>query len=337
MNIWNKVLLWLIGLALLPLLYFSLVALRTHQHWRSVANKIESQLPGLEDEIQMLKFGDPADEDSKSLQSVRIEMYKYLVNRGHIWRGCTFQRSEGSEVSVGIEKPDPHGITPHMVVLVFDEAPIEEGGCFLGEFKVNAVDKNQVTLEQTMRLTPRAIARIQASEQIKDKPVRWTLREVMPNDMREPFAKMTEEQLRAMLPAAVVDEYLTDGKNGKERLFRDYHVLVKEMDRQETVLLEEVESATRHEQYMNGALADAKKQELFRQDERAALTADLNRMKAERTATLAHEESLSRELAALEAQIKQLTADNRAVAAELAKMQSKILEQVDRRTAVANH
>lgn len=335
MNIWNKVLLGLIAVMLLPLFYFSLVALRTHEHWRSAAKKIEAQLPGLEEEIQTLKYGDPLRPDLESLQSLRIEMYKYLVNRGGLWRNCVFQRREGNEISVGVEKPDPHGIAPESILLVFDEASMPEGGCFLGEFKVKGVDKNQVTLEPTMRLSPKALERILASEQIKDKPVLWTLREIMPNDMREPFAKMDEEQLRAALPAAVVDEYLGDGKNGKERPFRDYQVLIKGLDHQWTVLLEELEEAKKHEQYMKSALADAKKQELFRQDEIAALTAKKKRMETEAKSALGYEESLAAELKSLEATIAQLAKDNQAVAAELAKMQAKMLRQVDRRATVA--
>ena len=47
-----------VGLVL-PLLYFSLVALKTHQHWRSVANKIEARFDPLKDEMQAIEFGDP--------------------------------------------------------------------------------------------------------------------------------------------------------------------------------------------------------------------------------------------------------------------------------------
>jgi len=333
MNIWNKVLLGLIIVVLLPLFYFSAVALKTHKHWRAAANRIEKQLPLLEQEIDTLKFGDPDKNNGECLQSVRFELYKYLANRGRVWRDCAFQGREGNVVSVSVDKPDPHGVAPHMVVYVFDELSSQQGGCFLGEFKVNAVDKKVVTLEQTMRLTPRAMERIKAAEQAKGKPLLWTLREVLPSDTHEVFAGIKEEQLRATLPASVVDEYLTDGKEGKVRALRDYYVQLKELDRQITVLLEEVESATRDEQYMQAALADAKKQQLFRQDERAALTAQLNRMKEERKASLAYEQSLQRELADLEAQMGQLVEDNRAVAADIAQMQAKMIRQVDRRTA----
>jgi chromosome segregation ATPase len=178
-----------------------------------------------------------------------------------------------------------------------------------------------------MRLLPRADARLASRKGS------WTICEVMPNDMREVFAGMTEQQLRAVVPASVVDEYLTDGRDGKQRKLRDYHVLLKELDRQETVLREDRETAKRHNDYMQAASKDAKQHQLFDQDERAALMAELDRAKKERAAAVAHEQSLQKELAALTAKISQLIEDNRATAEEIGRMQSEMIRQVDRRTA----
>ncbi|HLA85220.1 MAG TPA: hypothetical protein VJL29_10530, partial [Thermoguttaceae bacterium] len=336
MNIWNKVLLGLIAVALLPLVYFSLVALKTHEHWRSVAVKIEKQIDpndpnALPAQIEKIKYGDPADESVESLQSVRIALYKYYVNRGRIWRNCAFQGVKGDGVLVGVKAPpEALEIVPDMVLYAFDEASPAQGGCFLGEFKVSGVNKDggqvQVGLEPTMRPLPKALERINSGKGT------WTLCEVMPNDAHGVFAGMTKEQLQAILPAAVVDEYLADGKEGMERKLRDYHVLLKEIDRQETLLLQELESATRHEQYMRLALEDAKRQERFSQAERASLTAELSKSAAERKAALAHEESLDRELKELAAKAAQLIEDNHKVAEEIGAMQSKMTRQVDRRT-----
>jgi hypothetical protein len=332
MNIWNKVLLGLIAVVLLPLVYFSLLALKTHQHWRSVANKIEAKLQVVGDEIQDIQFGSPK-EGGDNLQNTRIELYKYYVDQGKIWRNCILQGQANNEVKVALSKPDPKGLRADLVVYAFDEAPIAQGGCYLGEFKVNAIDDKEgkwMTLEPTMRLQPRAIDRIKSGKG------GWTLYAVLPNDMHEPFASLEKNgPLRAALPAAVLDEYLTDGKNHQVRQLRDYYVLLKELDRQETVLLEDVDATTRHEQYMQAATADAKKQELFQQDERTALTAQLTRMQTERDAAVAHEQSLGNELKQLETKIAQLIEDNRAVATDIARMQETMLRQVDRRSAVA--
>ena len=342
MNIWNKVLLGLIIIVLIPLFYFSLVALKTHKTWRSVANKIEKKIegtpsqPGLVEQIETIQFGDP-DKDDECLQSVRIALHKYYVNRGRIWRHCLFQQlsDKGDEISLVVEKPDPHGVMPHMILFAFDEATIQEGGCFIGEFKVNAVDKNVVTLEPTMRLAPKALERIKLAADTKDKEFRWTLREVMPTDIRGVFATMKEEDLRAILPEAVVDEYLAELKGGKKRQLRDYHVLFKELDRQKTILMEEHEANTRHAQYMTAAAEDAHKQMLFRQKEKAGLMAELSKVTRESKAAQAHRESLERELAELKAKIEQLIKDNRKVATEIAEMQSKMIRQVDQRSATA--
>ncbi len=329
MNIWNKVLLGLIVVTLIPLFYFSLQALKTHRHWRTAAKKIEAQLPILTERIDTLRYGDPNQDDGECLQSVRMELYKYFVNRGRIWKKCVFQGVKGNEVLVSVGKPSPHQIAENMVLFVFDEASIRDGGCFLGEFRVNSLNPpNQVVLTPTMGLSPRARKRIQGGKGL------WTLCEVMPKDTHKVFAGMSKKELRSRMPAQVVDEYLAHGKDGKQRQLRDYYVLLKESDHQEAVLLEEKRSAKRNKQYMEAAVKDAKQQELFRQTERASLMEKLEKVKRERKAALAYQQSLEKELAQLEAKIAQLMKDNRAVAAEIAKMQSEMIRRVDRRTAV---
>ena len=337
MNIWNKVLLGLIIVVLLPLAYFSMVALKTHQHWRSTAKKYEALVPVLEKKIETIKYGDPTKEGKdECLQSVRIELYKYLVNRGRIWRHCVFESRNESTILVDAKIPQKeHGIAVGTILVAFDETSIPEGGCYLGEFKVTAVNDSQIQLEPTMRLPQKSIDRILACENIKDKPVLWTLCSTMTTDMNGVFAGMKEDDLRAILPEKVVEEYLTDGKDDTVRKLRDYHILFKELDRQETMLLDEIDTATTHNKYMKGTLGDARQQQLFRQDERATLMAQLKEVSRERDASLAHLQTLKKEKQDQEAQIAQLIEDNQKTAEQIAEMQAKLLRQVDRRTAVA--
>ncbi|NLE37600.1 MAG: hypothetical protein GX621_06200 [Pirellulaceae bacterium] len=335
MNIWNKVLVGLIAVMLLPLFYFSAVALKTHQHWRSVANKIEERLPKLEQEIESLRFGGAGVEEGEHLNAVRVRLHEYLVNRGRIWRNAKFQGGEGGEYRVAVEVPNPHGITLNKTLYVFDQPREGERGCFLGEFKVNAVVEKDplITLVPTMQWMSSA-----AQERLKSGTGLWTLCEVMPKDMLIAFEGMTEEEARALLPASVVDEYLASGKEGNERKLRDYFVLLKELDRQRAVLIEEHETAKRHEAFMRAATEDATKNQLkFRSDERADLMTEQDRVKAELDAALAHRQSLEEELAQVEAKIIQLIADNRATAEEMARIQAELVRQVDRRTEVVAH
>ncbi|MBN1589780.1 MAG: hypothetical protein JW888_09715 [Pirellulales bacterium] len=332
MNIWNKVLLGLIAVMLLPLFYFSMVALKTHEHWRTAAKKLEAKRDMLQKEIPIIKYGDPNREDPECLQSVGIELHKYLVNRGRIWRKCVFQGGfdpKTNKVVVRVDKPAPHKIAAGMVVYAFDEAPASQGGCFLGEFEVkDIIDKTQIGMVPTMRLSPQAKARLVAGKGL------WTLDEILPQDARDPFVGLTREQLAAMIPAEVVDEYANDGQDGKERPLRDYHVLLKEFDRQETILIEEIATAQRHLQQMVEARDDAERQKHFRQNEIVSLKTELNRAKHERKAALAHQQSLTDELAKLEAKMAQLVKDNQRIVQEIGKMQSEMIRQVDRRTAV---
>jgi len=335
MSIWNKVLVGLIAVMLLPLFYFSAVALKTHQYWRSVANKIEDRLEQLPEEIESLRYGGPGVEEGEHLNAVRIRLHEYLVNRGRIWRNAKFQGGEGGEYRVAVEVPDPHGITLNKTLYVFEQAPEGERGYFLGEFKVNAVVDNDplITLVPTMQwMSPKAKERLESGQGS------WTLCEVMPKDMQLAFEGMTEEEMRQLLPASVVDEYLAHGKDGAQRKLRDYFVLLKELDRQRAVLVEEQEAAKRHEAYMWAAANDAKDKQLkFRSDERASLMAELDRMKVERDASLARRQAVDEELAKVEAKIVQLMADNRATAEEMAKIQAELIRQVERRAEVVAH
>lgn len=301
MNVWNKVLLGLIVVLLIPLAYFGLVALKTHKHWRDTANKIEARIPVVTKEIERIEFGDPTDPKVESLQSVRVELYKYLVNRGRVWRNCAFQQADPQkgEYRASIDKPDPHELAAGAIVYVFDEAAVKDGGCFLGEFKVGGVDKKVATLSPTMRLGPKAAARLAAGKGS------WTICEVMPNDVLD----------------------------GKQENRRDFYVLLKEVDRQETMLLDDVVTAQRHKAYMDVAIEDAKKQQLFHQEERATLLAELEKAKAERAAALAHEQTLAGRFADLKAKMDQLIQDNRATAEEIGRIQASLIRQVDRRTA----
>ena len=103
--------------------------------------------------------------------------------------------------------------------------------------------------------------------------------------------------MKEILPAGTVEEVLNDGKDGKVRQLRDFLVLLKQFDRQRTALMEKHQTASRHKQDVEAAVADAKKQVQFRQDELAALKTELTDMNRQRDAALAHEKAIEKQLA----------------------------------------
>ena len=63
MSLWNKILVWLIGVASLPLLFLAMWTLKTHKYWAELADRYEQRINGkdgvggLNDEIQKLAEG----------------------------------------------------------------------------------------------------------------------------------------------------------------------------------------------------------------------------------------------------------------------------------------
>ncbi|MCX7425128.1 MAG: hypothetical protein NTW96_05805 [Planctomycetia bacterium] len=332
MSIWNKVFIGLIIVASLGLFYVSMQALKTHKYWRTSANAHELRLAELPKEIENLKYG--TEVAGGSLQALRIELYKELIDRGRVWYNAMPQQvnPQTGEVRVGIEKPAPHGIKLKTVLYVFEATGPKAGGRFLGEFRVKEVAEKTAlaVLEPSMTMVPEELQRLQESKGP------WTLRELMTNDTHEVFAGLTEQQLKEILPAGAVEEVLNDGKNGKVRQLRDFLVLLKQFDRQRTALMEKHQTALRHKQDVEAAVADAKKQVQFRQDELAALKTEEADMNRQRDAALAHEKALIEQLESQKTKIAKLIDESRAVADEIAKAQFHALEVVDRRAAVAS-
>ena len=103
------------------------------------------------------------------------------------------------------------GISPQLVLQVFDATPVQDGGRYLGEFRVAEVQEaaGLLTLEPSLRMSARELQRLATGAA---SGATWTLYETMPVDTHETFADLTPEQLKQLLPADSVEEYLNDGK-----------------------------------------------------------------------------------------------------------------------------
>ena len=322
MNIWNKVFVGLIIVISLVFFYFSAQVLKTHEYWRSSANKHEKRIVQLEDEVVALR---PA------LLKMQSGVYKALIGRGRVWYNCEPQMADAAIGSVRVTTvfPDPHGITDKTILAVFDENEIKTGGRYIGQFVVQQVDEEnkQIGLVPSRTLRAAALKRLVASRGP------WTLCEIMPADDHDVFAEMTPEKIEQIIPQTTLDEYIKDGKDGYERKLRDYQFLFDTFDRQRSMLIEARNTAAANKGLMDAAVSDARVQVQFRQAEITALRKKLTEMTRQRDIVLAHQKSLEAAVANRTEKIESLTKRNRRLAAQIAKDQLEAVRRVDIRTA----
>ena len=373
MSIWNKVLLGLIFIAALAFVYLSARTLRTHEYWRELAERHEVRIAALEAENTTMVSG-KEDERSgelvqKGIVQLKGELEKLLIDRGRVWFNCAPQGADAQtgQVRVATDLPDPHGIEESAVLYVFEEADVEQEGQYIGQFKVTAVAEKQVSLEPMLAMTSQQLQRLTRSRGP------WVLYDVMPVDNHYLFAELTDEEKRAILPEGSVEEYIKNGEpatwekleewglegfvvdedgvpliddQGRKMLgvegtyrrqLRDYRTVLEIYHRQRTELTDLREAAERDLQYISTALEDAKRQVAFRQQEVAALKADLAKYRAERDAVVAHHQAVEKKIGELQRGIELVMADNRAKAAQIARIQHEATRQIDERTRSVAH
>ena len=230
---------WAQMLLLLAIFFSSIGALllglevyRIHRTFRARMPQLERQLAEVELQIEALRYGTgdralagrifggelPFDIDveqrmpGQGVWSRRLQ--DQARQRGRVWRNAARAGNVDpatGRVAVTLDQPQPHGLTADSVVYVFEEGNVNpanpaQGAQFLGEFRVIEVRPNGATLESVVQLDNRTGPRVAGSQ----RP--WTLYETMPADRHELFAGMTEEELRQLIPAASIDEYLRHGQ-----------------------------------------------------------------------------------------------------------------------------
>ena len=240
--------------------------------------------------------------------------------------------------------PDPHRISQNTVLYVFEEAEVADEGNYLGEFKVTQVADRQIALAPTAKMPAEDLARLAASRGP------WTLYEIMPIDTRSVFATLSEEEKKALLPEATVDEYLKDGKpadpddpvdrvvddgeGGKlyARMLRDYDVLFENYHLRRSYMADRVAVAMRDKQYIDQAYGEALRQKQFRDSEVLSLRAEMAKYGRERDAVIALGKVLGPRVMGMKTAVQRLIESNLATAAQIAKYQFDAARRIDGRT-----
>lgn len=325
MTILSKILCGFLLLAAIPFFYLSARALKTHETWRNYYDSFDNAVKAQEKQQQVLRFGqfnEQGDQVERGIKQAQLRLTQLLAQRGRVWTGCVpGEPNELGEVNVNVGNPNPHQIrvdpndkNSELLLYVFEERAIPEGGQYIGAFRVKDVpDANLVTLTPALALVanpqnPLSSDRQQANAAFLDKlrasvkaqradgsTVTWALYELMPVDNHEAFADLQPDELDTLLGESA-DEYKQEG-----RRLRDYRVLFDEYDRLYTKLRAELDAYNTDNAAVAQVLADTKNDVEFCMQQITEVQAQLERMTFE-------QKSAEEYLADVEARVQKLNA-----------------------------
>ena len=238
--------------------------------WSRALVQRENETKRLTADNKQLTDGGP---EGPGVRQLQVDLHKLLVYQQGVWRDCVAKvklmpEDRTAEATVTIGQPLPHGIAKGNVLYAFEANDVGRKGRYFGQFVTTAVSEKQITLHPAEKLNDREISKLKNTRGM------WLLYQLMPQDNHDTFASLPEAQLKALLPAEVLAEYVKDGKpaskndpteriaDGKYvRPLRDYVFLFGWL-REHCILLQDtIEAAKRDKQLIDEALALAKEQE----------------------------------------------------------------------------
>lgn len=318
--------------------------MRIHRNLRMNLPRLEQQIAQLEQQNQQLQRG--LDQD---LGIVQLEHQLRLVTRerGRAWRQVApaGQLNQG-RIEVTIPAPTPHGLAKDTIVYAFETGaanPNEPGNGrqYLGEFRVVETKETGALLESVGILDDRTGERLARSQGP------WSLYETMPVDRYKTFAGMGEEDLRKLLPAGVVEQFIRhgqeadandnpnnviereDGNKEFKRSLVDYAYLFSDLARQKVVLMAKIDAVTEDNAKLTAALESAEKLSAFREDQKQLMESDLAGMKKDRAAIEAHLNSINKQLENARHLIDDFLAANAELAKDLAAREDALRTLID--------
>lgn len=359
MSIWNKILICLILLASLAMWYLGMRALATHRAWRTAAKKLQAELAQLEAEQSRLINGDAT---TKGIRQLQVELAKYTQQRGRVWNACRPIRVDVrpdpqagliAQVSLSVDRlglaglQDVQELPVDSLVYLFDEREVQQGGAFLGAFRVAAVTPRQqdqpamVQLESVFHLTNPEVQRLQAAFQAAQQGgIGWTLCELLPKDDHEIFAGLDANSLAQILPKSVIEEYVKDGKPSDPnnpnsppffRKLRDYESAISYLSLKRAELIDQVAALRGDKQRLDAAIADAQRDTQVRDQEVAQFQQELQRAERERGLAVGHLEAVEKCLSRVTSARDTLIQQNRVTVEEIAQAQEKGCQLIEQR------
>ncbi len=268
-RIYQVILVWFVFAAAMAMVYLSARTLKTHQSWRSTAQAWQKAVDEVERENARIQGGveDGAEIVEPGIDQLKEELHRAVVGRGTTWFNAKVEKID-PQTGVGtltIENPAPHDIVKNMILFVFEQQGVTQGGKYLGEFKVTSGDGIAKTIEIAPNL-PLTQEDRQRLAQAKDL---WALYAVMPVDDAKLFAAMTPEERRALLPGKT-PEGLAEYADGKRQL-RDYEYFFHQNSVERDLLAASIATRQDNLRRIESAQKKAEEEVQFRQGERRAL------------------------------------------------------------------
>ena len=199
MSIWNRVALGLVGLAAVGLFIIGVVAtLKIHVVWGSRVEQLRADLKRVTEENQALLASE--DHDKPGILAMRRQLQQVLIGRGRVWYNCEPQQgpdtARSGKVAVTTDLPVPNGIANKSTLYVVEEAEVQKGGRYLGEFHVEEVAEKdkKISLAPNMKFSPEQLQRLAGSKGP------WTLYENMPVDRHDVFVELSDAEKKSLLP-----------------------------------------------------------------------------------------------------------------------------------------
>jgi len=330
-----------------------------------VHHVLRAKLPALEKNINTLLMQNEqllnGSGEKVGLLDLEHRLKTISRERGRVWRGVqpTGEVSDQGVVQVEIAQPEPHGLEKDAIVYAFeagevDPTDLSAGRQYLGEFRVTETAEGGATLEPVLLIDPRTGQRLAGSQGP------WSLYETMPADRHKLYAGLEEEQLRQLLPANSLEEYLRHGtpatpdddewhkiglnendeRVGPENLdqavkflydrpLRDYAYLFSELAQQRVVLQASRQAVVQDLAKLTEALKSAEQLGTFREQQKTALASDLTGMQADRLAIETHRDLVQHQLANAKQLIDQLLIRNAELADRLTQRQMGLLQAIN--------
>lgn len=372
MSLLTKILMGLVVVAVLPVMFFSAAVLRVNEKWRSSVTAYEKAV-----EQQDKQNFDKLHGDAKArvdryvpgklingnpgVMQYEVARDNLKLGRGRFWYaqpiGDSVDEAAGSfKISIldenveggGNRQPlKEHNIKDRAFLYLFqlkhDGTP-DTSDKYIGEFVVNGltVDANGVPTDNNLPLKPSLPLTPDQWNMIKGNTNQWLVYEHMPIDDHDVFSDLTEDDIRARLPAAVVEEYLNDDKEPSDavlasdklkqfviedkdtgakkflRPLRDYQQIFRNLALRTAEINDRVAVLKKEKEYADRAKVKAEEMIAGLNARQAKLLEEKKLLEAELTATRNHSMKLDAMLAQLQQELKTRLAENKRLADEIA-------------------
>jgi hypothetical protein len=279
----------------------------------------------------------PAVEDNGT---VRVVIDPLTVNTpiipGDERKAVTIARDIRSIIkNTPIDDQGDDAATPRQPVYLIDQAPVADGGRFLGIFEVidTQIDPDSkyvlATLRPLLKDTPtRAAARQALVKRVRDAAAAgdradFAIYEILPRDRAGLFAGLSEAELRDLFPDELVPRYL----NAQDRRIIDFESLLVQINAEEARLENEVDVRETDVGTMKKAVASQQAMLANRQTESSVLKDQVDAVAAEVSAVEQALATIQQQVEQTQSSIDATFSQNQELASRLSVLQQRAVEQ----------